>query len=204
MKNKVLNLKKRALAEVKTDQDLVLLTILSSLLASLGIKMGNTYVLIGAMLISPLFDPILSLVVLSFIHDKKSFWKSLRSLSFIALLALGTSVLFWMVVYILGGSDILIESSSIVSWENFLVAILMGIVGMLLWIWPKINNTGVGIAMAISLVPPIAYTSYYFVYGYFDISFSHFILFNVNLAGMLLGGELILALYKKGRYKMKL
>jgi hypothetical protein len=34
---------------------------------------------------------------------------------------------------------------------------------VLLWIWPKASDTSAGIAVAISLVPPIAYAMLYLV-----------------------------------------
>jgi uncharacterized membrane protein len=54
MAKKLQHLKERALKEVRTDQDLLFLTVLSTLLAAFGVKIGNEYIIIGSMLISPL------------------------------------------------------------------------------------------------------------------------------------------------------
>jgi uncharacterized membrane protein len=54
MPKKLQHLKERALKEVRTDQDLVFLTVLSTLLAAFGVKIGNEYVIIVSMIIFPL------------------------------------------------------------------------------------------------------------------------------------------------------
>jgi uncharacterized membrane protein len=77
-------------------------------------------------------------------------------------------------------------------------------VGMLLWIWPKVYNTGAGVAIAISLVPPIAYATMYLIYGLYDLSLNYFLAFLVNLVGTLIGGSVILFFYNRGNYKTRL
>ena len=69
MKFKLKDLSKRALDEIKPDEDLIILTIISVLIAGFAIYLNNIPLLIGSMLIGPFFDPILSIVVLG--ADKK-------------------------------------------------------------------------------------------------------------------------------------
>ena len=204
MAKKLEHLKERALQEVRTDQDLVYLTILSTLLALFGVKIENEYVIIGSMIISPLFDPILSILVPIFAEDGKSFWKSLNSLLIVLLLSFAIGILFWIVIFFIGRHELIPSEVFTISLDNFFIATILGIVGMLLWIWPKTYNTGAGIAIAISLVPPIAYSTMYLVYGQFTLSLNYFLAFSVNLIGTLLGGALILFFYKRGNYKTKL
>jgi uncharacterized membrane protein len=80
----------------------------------------------------------------------------------------------------------------------------LGIVGMLLWIWPRMYNTGAGVVIAISLVPPIAYSTLYLVYGLYDLSINYFLAFGVNLVGILIGGAIVLFFYKRGNYKTRI
>jgi uncharacterized hydrophobic protein (TIGR00271 family) len=204
MAKKLQHLKERALKEVRTDQDLIFLTVLSTLLAAFGVKIGNEYVIIGSMLISPLFDPILSILVPIFAEDGKSFWKSLKSLLIVLVLSFSVGLLFWAIVYFSGQYELVSSELFTISIDNFLIAIILGIVGMLLWIWPRIYNTGVGVAIAISLVPPIAYSTLYLVYGLYDLSLNYFLAFGVNLIGTLIGGAVVLFFYKRGNYKTKL
>lgn len=204
MAKKLQHLKERALKEVRTDQDLIFLTVLSTLLAAFGVKIGNEYVIIGSMLISPLFDPILSILVPIFAEDGKSFWKSLKSLLIVLVLSFSVGLLFWAIVYFSGQYELVSSELFTISIDNFFIATILGIVGMLLWIWPRTYNTGAGVAIAISLVPPIAYSTLYLVYGLYDLSLNYFLAFGVNLIGTLIGGAVVLFFYKRGNYKTKL
>jgi uncharacterized hydrophobic protein (TIGR00271 family) len=204
MAKKLQHLKERALKEVRTDQDLIFLTVLSTLLAAFGVKIGNEYVIIGSMLISPLFDPILSILVPIFAEDGKSFWKSLKSLLIVLVLSFSVGLLFWAIVYFSGQYELVSSELFTISMDNFLIAMILGVVGMLLWIWPRTYNTGAGVAIAISLVPPIAYSTLYLVYGLYDLSLNYFLAFGVNLIGTLIGGAVVLFFYKRGNYKTKL
>lgn len=204
MPKKLQHLKERALKEVRTDQDLIFLTILSTLLAAFGVKIGNEYVIIGSMIISPLFDPILSILVPIFAEDGKSFWKSFKSLLIVLLLSFAIGIVFWAITLFIGQHQLIPSEIFTISLDSFFIASILGIVGMLLWIWPRSYNTGAGVAIAISLVPPIAYSTQYLIYGYYDISLNYFLAFGVNLVGTLMGGAGVLFFYKRGRYKTKL
>ena len=204
MTGKLDELKDRALKELRTDQDLILLTIFSTLLAAFGVKIANEYVIIGSMLISPLFNPILSILVPIFAREKKSFWKSLKSLMIVLFLSFSVAILFWLIIYMIGGYEVVSTEIFKISIDNFIAAIILGMVGMLLWIWPKVYNTGAGVAIAISLVPPIAYSTMYLIYGYYGLSLNYFLAFLVNLFGTLIGGSVVLFFYKRGNHKTRL
>jgi len=204
MAEKLQHLKKKALEEVRTDQDLIFLTILSILIAAFGIKIQNEYVIIGSMIISPLFDPILSILVPIFAEDGKSFLKSFKSLLVVLGISFGVGIAFWAIILLIGNYELVTTEIFTISLDNFFIATLLGVVGMLLWIWPKIYNTGAGVAVAISLVPPIAYSTMYLVYGMYDLSLNYFIAFSVNLLGTLMGGAVVLFFYKRGDYKKRI
>ncbi len=63
MKYKLKDLTKRANEEIKADEDLIILTVISILIAGFAVYMDSIPLLIGSMLIGPFFDPILSIVV---------------------------------------------------------------------------------------------------------------------------------------------
>lgn len=75
MKISIRKLKERAIEEIKLDADLILLSTLSGLIAAYGIKIDSIFVLIGAMLVAPFFDPIISVVVLMLTDMKGSLRK---------------------------------------------------------------------------------------------------------------------------------
>lgn len=199
MKVNKTQLQKRAIEEIKTDKDLILLTILSSLIASYGVKMDNMFVLIGAMLVSPLFDPIISLVVLSFLENEKASKKALKSLIITLLIAFGTSLIFWFIVMLFEGDP---SSSSFVpepSIDFIIVSVLLGIVGMFLWIWPKASNTSAGVAIAISLVPPITYFAMHLVNKNMDLAFMYLAALLLSLMGILVGASIVMYYFLRGK-----
>jgi len=203
MRRKLEAFRKKAVYETKADQDLILLTILSSALASYGIKMGNVYVLIGSMLISPIFQPIISTIILAFL-EVKPFLKALKSLIITFIVAFAVSIFIWMTV--LGIEQVSVAHNLpdiLINWDTFTVAFLIGITGMLLWIWPHVENTSVGIAIGISLVPPIAYTSYGIVSFDWSYALSSFKLFMINLVGIILGVCAVILIYSNRPYKKK-
>lgn len=202
---RLIHLQKRAKEEIKLDQDLIILTIISSLLAVFGIKMNNTYILIGSMLVSPLFDPIISTVVFVITNKWKEFWSSLKSLGIVLSISILTSGISWVLFLKLGVIKTLNSLSTSFNMFDVLgVAILIGIVGTLFWIWPKSSNSSAGIAIAISLVPPIANMTLGLAAGDSAVSLNYLYILTLNLLGILLGSIIILKIYVRGRHKNKL
>ena len=206
MKNKLNELLKKARQEVKLDQDLVILTAASSILASYGVKQDNVYILIASMLISPLFNPIVSVVVFSKSLDIKGTLKSLKTLLVVLSLSVGISGIFWILLALIDPkplSDLIVTNPNL-SFDTLILAIIMGFVGTLLWIWKDLTNTYAGVAVAISLVPPIAYFTFNLISWNLTHAFEYLKILGVNLAGIFIGALMVLILYSKGRYKTKL
>lgn len=203
--NKISVLEKKAKQESKLDQDLIILTIIASLLAVYGIKMNSPYVLIGSMLVSPLFDPVISTVVFYFEKNIDSLKKSIKSLLVALLISISVSLIFWLLLFITGQLDNFQHASTIVNVADTTgVAILMGIVGTLLWIWPKTSNTSAGVAIAISLVPPIANFTGGVVLGNYQSAFTYLSILLLNLLGIIIGISITLKIYMNGKYKTRL
>jgi uncharacterized membrane protein len=74
----------------------------------------------------------------------------------------------------------------------------------LLWIWPKSSNTSAGVAVAISLVPPIANTMFSLFWGYTEHAKYNIFIFLINILGIFVGSILILTIYSKGKHKTRL
>ena len=189
-------LERRAKEESKLDRDLITLTIIASLLAVFGIKTNNVYVTLGAMLVSPLFDPIISITVYYYTQNSKGLKQSLRSLLYVVSLAFIISGLAWEILFQLNDLQIYVYTSpSINIFDSLFIAILIGIVGSLMWIWPKTSNTTAGIAAAISLIPPITMSSGGIVLRDLGNSLQYFILFLINISGIFLGATGVFLVY---------
>jgi len=198
-------LENRARENFKIDQDLILLNIISSIVAVFGLKVDSVYILIGSMLISPFFDPIISSMVFLVSKNYRDYYKSLKTLLILLLSSILTSLVFWFLLNSLGqleNFNYLLPSISFI--DTFIVAILMGVVGTLLWIWPDASNAGVGISIAISLIPPIANFTAGIVMNQYPVALEHLSILALNLLGIFIGAFFVLKAYFNGEHKEKI
>ncbi len=198
------SLKKRALEEIKSDQDLILLSVFSALIASFGVKANSAYLIIGSMLVAPFIDPIVSLVVLLKSGSMKEALRAAWSLLLVIGITFLTSFIFWLLNSVFFGLGQVVPPPELLSIDNFFAAIIIGMISALLWIWPKTSDTSAGIAVAISLVPPIAYAMFYLVaqdtVNFMD-QINNFI---INFVGIILGAKLTMFFYAKSNHKNRL
>ncbi|MCA9369629.1 MAG: DUF389 domain-containing protein [Pseudomonadales bacterium] len=196
------SLVRRAKTEVKLDLDLLLLTIFSCLVACYGIKLDNIFVIIGSMLVSPLFDPIVAMVVFAKRRMKTEFFLALKSFSIAMIAAISACLLFWSVVVSLGGDIAYSTTIRSVTVDSFFLAVILGVVGSFIWIWPKSSNSAAGVAIAVSLVPPIALLALAIVTSPSLILYYSTILF-YNIAGIFIGSYLVMILNDKNLHVLE-
>lgn len=195
---KLLHLETRARNEIKLDQDLILLTIFSTILAVYGIKLNNTPILISSMLVSPLFDPIISSVVFILTQNIKGFFRSIRSLLLIFVISLITSLVLWFILQKFNLLDNFVYEMSVIPiCDQIIIALVTGVVGSLLWVWPKTSNTSAGVAIAIALVPPLTNFTRGLLLGNSIDALSHLSLFIVNVVCIYLSAFATLWIYSR-------
>ncbi|MFA6813977.1 MAG: DUF389 domain-containing protein [Candidatus Pacebacteria bacterium] len=198
-------LEKKARENFKIDQDLILLNIISSIVAVFGLKINSVYILIGSMLISPFFDPIISSMVFFVSKNYKDYFKSLKTLLVLLLTSVLTSLIFWFLLNSfsqLENFNYLLPNISL--FDTFIVAVLMGVVGTLLWIWPDASSAGVGISIAISLVPPIVNFTAGIVTNQYSVALEHLLILALNILGIFMGAFIVLKIYFNGEHKEKI
>jgi uncharacterized hydrophobic protein (TIGR00271 family) len=201
MKFKLKDLSKRALDEIKPDEDLIVLTIISVLIAGFAIYLNNIPLLIGSMLIGPFFDPILSIVVLG--ADKKKEKRVLDAvLSLILISVIGLAVGVFQFLFIRFFTEFtVLDVIPLGFFESFIVALLLGAVGMFLWVWPKSSNTSAGVSIAIFLVPPLVNISIGLVYCDMVTILYYLSMFIVNVLGIIFGSYIVLQFLVKKNSK---
>ncbi|KUK84254.1 MAG: hypothetical protein XD98_0045 [Microgenomates bacterium 39_6] len=198
------SLEKRAIEEIRPDQDLILLSIFSALIASFGVKANNIYLIIGSMLVAPFIDPIVSLVVLARSGNFKKVFKAVGSLFLVIGAVFVTSFIFWLLNLAHLDLNQINPPPEALLIDNFFVALIIGIISALLWFWPKSSDTSAGIAVAISLVPPISYATFYLIAQdmvNFTGQINNFV---INFLGIILGAELAMFFYAKSGRKNSL
>ena len=191
MRFQAIVLKNRAAEETKRDKDLIILAVVSAVLAGFAIHMDSTPLLIGAMLIGPFFDPILSLVVLGILdRNRKKFFHALLLLMAMTLAGWLAAVLQFMFLKTFNGFEI----NEIINYgwlEALIVAMILGGVGMLMWVWTKTSSLAAGVSIAISLVPPLVNTAIAFVFTNWEVFWHYSGLFLLNCIGILIGAFLV-------------
>lgn len=135
----------------------VTLMVFASIIASLGVAADSTAVVVGAMLIAPLMNPLMGMA-LSLVMG----WPNRLARS--ALIALVGIVLAIGIGFLIGLAEFTIvdtlTNSQIVSRSNptfidLAIAIAAGAAGAYGWSRPDVSTSLPGVAVAIALVPPL-------------------------------------------------
>jgi uncharacterized hydrophobic protein (TIGR00271 family) len=174
-----------------------ILTVLSTSIATLGIFVDSTAVVIGAMLIAPLMTPIMGTAA-----ALVAAWpvRAVRAFSTVA----GGVVLAIAVAWTLTGvlavaNEPILSSSQITSrvsptMLDLLIALAAGAAGAFAVSRSDVADSLPGAAIAVALVPPLSVIGITLRIGEFDDVLGAFLLFLTNLVGMILAGALVFLL----------
>ena len=126
----------------------------SAILASIGLDVNSTAVIIGAMLISPLMSPILGVGLSIATSDRRLFKNSLRNLFLATLISLLTSALYFFISPL---SELTAELSARTTPTvlDVGVAFFGGIAGIVSGSRKNKTNAIPGVAIATALMPPL-------------------------------------------------
>jgi len=138
-------------------RDFFMMTALSALMATFGIILNNTPILIGAMLVAPLLYSILSLGLGVVILDKKLMLRSVitisKSFALCVALSAGVGLIFKEKAQNISNFFLFAKD---ISTGYLMVAIISGLAGTLAIVKPNMNEALPGIAISVALVPPIS------------------------------------------------
>jgi uncharacterized hydrophobic protein (TIGR00271 family) len=169
---------------------------MSCAIAILGLLLSSPAVVIGAMLISPLMSPIMSLGFSLSVLDFKQMKKSLEALVCGIIVALTIS---WLIVMFSPITDATPEILTRTQPNLFdlLVAIFSGLAGGYAVIKRK-GETIVGVAIATALMPPLAVVGFGLATSNMSIAKGAFMLFMTNLFAISLSVTLMTKFYGFG------
>ena len=145
------------------------------LIASIGLNMDSTPVIIGAMLISPLMTPIIGIGFSLAILDMKLLRKSFKILSIQVLLSLLASTVYFFISPISYASSEIIARTSPTIWA--------GVIGARK---KEANNIVPGVAIATALMPPVCTVGYAIATGNFEFMLGASYLFFINCSFIML------------------
>lgn len=177
----------------RSSPSFIVLVVLSSLLAALGLYADSGPVIIGAMILAPLMAPIISMAMGISRQDRSLMLTSLRTLARGMLLALGCAALISMLLPL---RSITPEISARLS-PNLLdlgVAILSGIAGAYAHARQEIARSLAGVAIAVALVPPLVVSGIGIGWFSLPVFFGALLLFLTNLVGILFAAAITFSL----------
>ena len=149
------------------------------IIASVGLNVNSTAVIIGAMLISPLMGPILGAGFSLGIFDFELFKKSLKNLAIATIVSLVVSTFyFYLSPFKETQSEILARISPNI--YDILIAFFGGLVGVIAITRVEKGNPIPGVAIATALMPPLCTAGYGLAIGNFRYFFGALFLYTIN------------------------
>src|SRR5688572_24640146 len=174
-----------------------ILITLASIIAAAGVAADSTATVIGAMIVAPLMTPILGTMLSVVLADRTNLTRSLLHVGGGALVAIAIGWLVGLLVV----DPVVAETNSQVAQRvhprliDLLAALATGAVGSVALVRRDISDTLPGVAIAISLVPPLSVVGLTFESGAPDQSLGALLLFLTNVAAILGSGTVVMAIY---------
>jgi len=174
-----------------------ILIVLASIIAAAGIAADSTATVIGAMIVAPLMTPILGTKLSVALADRSNLIRSLLLVAGGGLTAIAIGWLVGLVVV----NDVIAQTNSQVASRvqprlvDLLGALATGAVGSVALVRRDISDTLPGVAIAISLVPPLGVVGFTLEAGKLDQALGALLLFLTNVAAILGSGTVVMVLY---------
>lgn len=150
-------------------------------IASIGLNMNSTAVIIGAMLISPLMGPITGLGVGVGINDFELIKKALRNLGIATIISLIASTVYFLLTPLSDARSELLARTTPTIWDVF-IAFFGGLAGIIAYTNKQTQKGNVipGVAIATALMPPLCTAGYGIASGNLSYFVGAFYLYFIN------------------------
>jgi uncharacterized hydrophobic protein (TIGR00271 family) len=149
------------------------------ILASVGLNMNSTAVIIGAMLISPLMGPINGMGYSIATYDFPLLRKSFKNFSFAVVSSLVASTLYFAISPLSSAHSELLARTSPTIYD-VLIALFGGLAGSISLTTKLKGNVVPGVAIATALMPPLCTAGFGLATGQFNFFFGALYLFVIN------------------------
>lgn len=173
---------------------------LSAVIASAGVLSDSTATVIGAMIIAPLSTPIMGIALGLAKRDSLTTRRSIRFVAGGSALVIGIGVVF---SFVLPGSFDLLGNSQIAGRTSpglldLIAAVATGFAGAVALARRDVAAVLPGVAIAISLVPPLAVVGVCLGQGAIGLALGALLLFASNLLALVLAGTIVYAVLGYG------
>lgn len=180
--------------ESRTDGDYYLFLSFGAFIATLGLLIDNPVVIIGAMLVAPILFPIMSMGMGIVTSSRKSINRSMVNLGKSIAVIVGISFITAFVFNPEQASEQLqmVSSPSVIF---FLVALFSGVVASFAWVKQEHSGALPGVAITVSLLPPLSATGIAVAQFSRDIFAGSLVLFLLNLVGIMFASVVVFSLF---------
>jgi uncharacterized hydrophobic protein (TIGR00271 family) len=171
------------------------------LIASVGLNVNSTAVIIGAMLISPLMGPIVGIGYAAAVADFALIRTAARNLMLFTGLSLLTSLVYFVLSPLDQPQSELLARTSPTLWD-VLIAAFGGAAGMVAVTRRSFSNIVPGVAIATALMPPLCTAGFGLANGRWDMFAGAFYLYVINsvfIAAATLGMAKLMRLPARGQ-----
>ncbi|HRW74351.1 MAG: DUF389 domain-containing protein [Lewinellaceae bacterium] len=158
--------------------------------ASIGLNMNSTAVVIGAMLISPLMGPINGLGYSIATYNFPLLRSSIKNYGFAVIAGLVASTLYFAISPVATAHSELLSRTSPTIYD-VMIALFGGLAGIVATSSKMKGNVIPGVAIATALMPPLCTAGYGLGTGQFNFFFGAFYLFTINTVFIALAALMI-------------
>jgi len=185
IKETFLNLKENA----RTSESYLVLMVLSTLLATVGLFANSAPVIIGAMILAPLMSPIISLAMGVLRQSSDLVVTSGKTLvtGILVALAFGTLLTLLIPLHTINSEIGARLSPNIL---DLAIAIISGIAAAYASARSEVAKSLAGVAIAVALVPPLAVSGIGIGWLEWDVFWGAFLLFITNFFGIVLAAAM--------------
>jgi uncharacterized hydrophobic protein (TIGR00271 family) len=175
-----------------------LLLPLSAVIASAGVIGDSTATVIGAMIVAPLMTPILGIALAAALADRTNLFRSvaLVVLGALTVIAIGYLLGVLTAVPVVAADNSQVASRVSPKLIDLIAALATGAVGSVALCRSDISDTLPGVAIAISLVPPLTVVGLTLQSGEPGEAVGALLLFVTNVCAILAMGTVVMALFK--------
>jgi uncharacterized hydrophobic protein (TIGR00271 family) len=179
--------------ESRATQTFMVLLIFATMIATFGLFINSASVIIGAMLLAPLMQPIVSLSMGVLRQDETLELNGAKTIAIGVASVLATSALIAMILPMEHLTSEMAGRLSPTILDLF-VAVVSGAAAAYAKSNEKILGSLAGVAIAVALVPPIAVAGIGLGWGDWSIFSTAFLLFITNLVGIVFAGAFTFAI----------
>jgi uncharacterized hydrophobic protein (TIGR00271 family) len=154
--------------------------IFATMLASVGLNINSTAVVIGAMLISPLMGPINGIGYSIATYDFPLLRHAFKNFAFAVLASLAASTLYFAISPVSSAHSELLARTSPTIYD-VLIALFGGLAGTISLTTRLKGNIVPGVAIATALMPPLCTAGYGLATAQFPFFFGAIYLFTINV-----------------------